>query len=99
MSTIGPSRAGVLLRKWIAESGTTQMRLAAELGVSQTTVSAWLAGSEPLATSAGRLQEMAGIPLSAWGEPASDSTRDVSAAADESGEHSAVTPPPSRSTG
>ena len=57
-----------MLRQWIADSGTTQMKLAAELGVSQTAVSAWLSGSEPRATIAGRLQELAGIPLSAWGE-------------------------------
>lgn len=74
------SRAGVLLRKWIAETETTQMKLAAELGVSQTAVSAWLSGSEPRATIAGKLQELAGIPIAAWGEAVD---------ADESGSYAA----------
>ena len=66
------TRAGILLRQWIETNGTTQMKLAADLGVSQTAVSAWLCGSEPRATIAGRLQELAGIPLSAWGERIED---------------------------
>ena len=62
------TRAGMLLRKWIEVNDTTQMKLAADLGVSQTAVSAWLGGSEPRATIAGKLQEIAGIPIAAWGE-------------------------------
>jgi len=62
------TRAGVLLRKWIEANDTTQMKLAAELGVSQTAVSAWLGGSEPRATIAGKLHVLAGIPIAAWGE-------------------------------
>lgn len=68
MSKKTTTRAGMLLRKWIEKNATTQMKLAADMGVSQTAVSAWLGGSEPRATVAGKLQELAGIPIAAWGE-------------------------------
>lgn len=78
--------AGVMLRRWMDETRTTQTVLSKKLGVSQTAVSAWLAGSEPRATIASKLEELTKIPVAAWGQDSDESIRDLSAVAADAGD-------------
>lgn len=86
-----PSVAAERLRSRLRELAWTQLDLANAVGASPANVSRWLSGERtPSLDMAFRIQRSeVGIPADAW----------VTHAADESGEHAAVTPSPSRSTG
>jgi transcriptional regulator with XRE-family HTH domain len=62
------TRGGVMFRKWFrSHSDQSQNLMAQQLGVSQPSISAWLAGrSRPDLANLFALQHLIGIPLDAW---------------------------------
>lgn len=65
------TKGAVMLKAWRKQDlDITQSAAAALVGVHQTTFSEWEAGKEPQLRHALRLQKVAKIPVTAWGEPA-----------------------------
>jgi predicted transcriptional regulator len=56
-----------MLERAMRERGWSQVRLASELGVTQSAVSKWLSGKRcPDGWSAVGLQKMLGVPIDSW---------------------------------
>jgi transcriptional regulator with XRE-family HTH domain len=62
MNTTGSS----LLREWRKREGLTQFQAAIRLGCDPTQLSRWERGSRPALPNAIKLEQEAGVPVTAW---------------------------------
>lgn len=60
------SEGAIALRGWLATERRSQAWLAAECGVVQAAVSAWLLGSSPRIEHAVTIEALTAIPVTAW---------------------------------
>jgi len=67
--SVPKNRGGQLLLEWLERSGWSQEQLGLQVGVTQRTVSRWIDGSLPGVNDAVKVQEIAKVPVKAWGEP------------------------------
>lgn len=72
MSERTPSRAGEALERWLADNDRSQMWLAGQLGVSQSAVSAWIAGMQPKVNVAVAIERLTKrkVMVEMWGQSA-----------------------------
>ena len=71
-SSLKPSQGSVLLCAWIASTGTTYTKLAADLGVNANTVYCWLRGSgRPRVEMWPQIEQVTAgaVPPLAWTQP------------------------------
>ncbi len=85
MAALVKKQGGILLGTWLAAERRSQDWLAEQIGAHQTTVSRWMRGDPiPLAVAI-EIRRVTGIPIEEWVQPATDSSRDLTA--DETGPH------------